>query len=80
MYDNKVLVNIYVVSLSKKCELFIPVNEKIGHITRLLSNILDSINYSKNNIIMNADTGACYKNNDLVRNTDIKNGSKLVFL
>ncbi|MDD6272686.1 MAG: hypothetical protein ACI33S_04220 [Bacilli bacterium] len=80
MYDNKILVNIYVLSLSKNCEIFIPVNEKVGHITKLLANILDSINTSGNSIIMNADTGVCYKNNDLIRNTDIKNGCKLVFL
>ena len=81
MYENKILVNIYVLSLSKNCEIFIPVNEKVGNITKLLANVLlDSINTSGNSIIMNADTGVCYKNNDLIRNTDIKNGCKLVFL
>ncbi len=81
MYENKVLVNIYIVSLSKNFEIFIPINEKVGNIVKLLSSILiDSIDFSRNNIIMNMDSGVCYKNNDIVRNTDIRNDTKLVLL
>lgn len=81
MYENKILVNIYVLSLGENCELFIPVNEKIGNISKLLANVLlDSINTLGNSVLMNADTGVCYKNNDLIRNTDIRNGCKLVFI
>ena len=28
MYENKILVNVYILSLSKNCEIFIPINEK----------------------------------------------------
>lgn len=81
MYENKILVSIYIVSLSKNFEIFIPVNEKVGNIIKLLSNILiDSIDFSKNNIIMNIDSGICYKNNDIVRDTDIRNDTKLILL
>ena len=81
MYENKVLVNIYIVSLSKNYEIFIPVNEKVGNIVKLLKNIMiDSIDFSKNNIIMNINSGVCYKNNDIVRDTDIRNDTKLVLL
>lgn len=81
MYENKVLVNIYIVSLSKNFEVFIPINEKIGNIAKLLSSILiDSIDFSRNKIIMNMDSGICYKNNDIVRSTDIRNNTKLVLL
>ncbi len=81
MYENKVLVNIYIVSLSKNFEIFIPINEKVGNIVKLLSSILiDSIDFSRNNIIMNMNSGICYKNNDIVRNTDIRNDTKLVLL
>lgn len=81
MYENKILVNVYILSLSKNCEIFIPINEKIGNITKLLSNIVtDSIDFTKNVVIMNADTGECYKNNTLVRETNIKNSTKLVLI
>lgn len=81
MYENKVLVNIYILSLNKNCEIFIPINERVGNISKLLNSILiDSIDYSKSIILMNADNGKCYKNNEIIRDTDIKNGSKLVLL
>lgn len=81
MYENKILVNIYILTLNKNCEMFIPVNEKVGNIIKLLNSIMiDSINFNRNSVIMNADSGMCYKNNDIVRNTDIKNGTKLIFL
>ena len=67
MYENKVLVSIYIVSLSKNFEIFVPVNEKVGNIVKLLNSILiDAIDFSKNNVIMNIESGTCYKNNDIV--------------
>ena len=81
MYENKILVNIYIVSLSKNFEIFIPINEKVGNIVKLLkSTLFDSIDSSKNNVIMNMDSGICYKNNDIVRDTDIRNDTRLVLL
>lgn len=81
MYENKILVNVYILSLSQKYEIFIPINEKIGNITKLLRNIItDSIDFTRNNIIMNADSGECYKYDVLVRNTNIKNGTNLILI
>lgn len=81
MYENKVLVSIYIVSLSKSFEIFIPINEKVGNIAKLLSNtLIDSIDLSRNNVVMNMDSGVIYKNNDIVRATDIRNDTKLVLL
>jgi hypothetical protein len=81
MYENKVLVSIYIVSLSKNFEIFIPINEKVGNIAKLLSNtLIDSIDLSRNNVVMNMDSGVIYKNNDIVRATDIRNDTKLVLL
>ena len=78
MLDNKVLIILYVISLGEKVELFIPVNEKIGNISKLLNNSLfESLESPKENVIINLDTGICYKNNDLVRDTDIENNSRL---
>lgn len=78
MLDNKVLVILYVISLGEKFEVFIPVNEKVGNISRLLNgSLFESIDLEKNGIIINLDTGSSYNNNDLVRNTDIKNNSRL---
>lgn len=81
MYDNKVLINLYVLSLGKNYELFLPVNEKIGNVSKLLNTTLfNSINPDKNYILINIDNGMVYKNNDIIRNTDIRNGTKLMMV
>lgn len=81
MYDNKVLINLYVLSLGKNYELFLPVNEKIGNVSKLLNTTLfNSINPDKNYILINIDNGMIYKNNDIIRNTDIRNGTKLILV
>ncbi len=81
MYDNKVLINLYVLSLGKNYELFLPVNEKIGNVSKLLNTTLfNSINPDKNYILINIDNGWVYKNNDIIRNTDIRNGTRLILV
>ena len=81
MFDNKYLVNIYVLSLDTNYEVYLPANEKVGNITKLMNTTMfDSINSDKNCKLINADTGVLYNNNDLVRNTDIKNDSKLMLI
>ncbi len=81
MLDNKVLVNLYILSLGKNYEVFVPVNEKIGNISKLLNiTMFDSINSEKNNVIVNVETGVPYKNNTLVIDSDIRNGTKLVLI
>ena len=81
MFDNKVLVNLHILSLGKNYEMYLPSNEKIGNISRLLNvTLFDSINPDKNYVLFNVESGIVYKNNDLVRDTDIKNGSKLLLI
>ena len=81
MFENKVLVNLYILSLGMNFELYIPVNEKIGNISKLInSTMFDSIDMEKNYSILNVEDGTFYKKNDLVRNTNIKNGTKLLLV
>ena len=81
MLDNKILVSLYVLSLGETFELFIPVNEKVGNISRLLNTTLfDSINFDKNYRLMNIETGEIYKNNVLIRDTNINNATKLILM
>lgn len=81
MLENKILVNLYILSLGKNYEIFIPVNEKVGNITKLLNNSLfEDIDSSKNNKILNAETGIVYNNNTLIRTSDIKNGTRLLLI
>ncbi len=81
MFENKVLVNLYILSLGKDFELYIPVNEKVGNISKLINgNMFDAIDFSKNHSILNVEDGTCYKANTLIRDTNIKNGTKLLLV
>ena len=81
MLENKVLVNLYILSLDKNYELYLPINEKIGNISKLINTTLfDSINFEKNYIFLNVENGKIYENNVLLRDTDILNGTKLVLI
>ena len=81
MLENKVLVNLYVLSIGKSYEIFVPVNEKVGNITRLLNaNLFNDIQAGKNCVLMNTEEGVCYENNQLIRDTSIKNGTKLILI
>ncbi len=81
MLENKILVNVYILSLDESMEMFLPVNEKVGNISKLLNTTLfDSIDYDNNNKLLNIDSGAVYNNNDLIKETDIRNGTKLMLI
>ena len=81
MFDNKLLVDLYVLALDRHFEIFIPVDEKVGNIVNLLDNsLLSMFSNNKKFVLLNLYSGNVYKNNDVVRNTDINNGTKLMLM
>ena len=80
MFDNKLLINLYVLSLDKKFEIFVPVNDKVGNISKLLSKSFFGLLSNKNYVILNLYNGKVYNNNDIIKNTDIQNGTKLILI
>lgn len=83
--ENKVLVTLYVPLIEKKYEVFLPVGRKIGEMLILLSKAIVDIS---NNIyqlrgderIYNRITGQEYKFDELLKDTNIRNGTQLVFI
>lgn len=85
MHKNKVLVELEIPLIEKKYDVFIPINKKVGTIKSLIENSLieltdnayspkeDSNFYSK-------ETGAIYDVNQTVRDTDLKNGSRIILI
>lgn len=81
MFENKLLVELYVLSLDKRFEVYIPINDKIGNISNLLSkNFQGMLNVEKQYVLLNLYNGKVYNNNEIIRNSDIKNGSKLLLI
>ena len=82
---NKVLVTINVPSLEIKLDMFIPVNKKIHSIIDMMKKSLfelssGSFSLSKIYTLYNEETGQVYDVNALVRDTDLRNNSKVILL
>ena len=79
----KVLVILYVPAIEDKYEIYIPINKTISQvlflINKLINNITNGVYPIKDNLTLyNRKTSKEYQLDDVVRNTDIKNGTELV--
>lgn len=83
--ENKVLVKLIIPELDSKFDVFIPVNELIWKIKKLmLKSISDlagiSLDSKLEYELFNKDTNTFYRNNQIVIDTDIRNGCELVLI
>lgn len=83
--NNKILIGLYVPLIEKNYDIYIPINKKIGTIKRLIENGL--IELTDNSYIIKEDTnfyskesGQIYDVNKSVRETDLKNGSRIILI
>ena len=85
MNKNKILIELEIPLIEKKYDLFIPINKKVGTIKKLLEDAL--LELSDNAYIIKEDSnlyskenGTIYDVNKTVRDTDLKNGSRIILL
>ena len=83
---NLFLITIIVPEIEYECDLFIPNNKKVGTIK---TSILESLKTITNNVyvktindvkFINKDTKEEYDNNKMIKDTNIKNDTKLIIL
>ena len=79
------LVKIIVSELDVSYDVFIPVNEIIWKIKKLLVKSLSDVmggvlDPQQDYLLINKDNGIIYNNNDLVIDTDIRNTTELLFI
>lgn len=82
---NKVLIKLYVPEIDFTFDVFIPVNELIWKIKKLLVKSVsdltgEKLDISKDFALINKVTSEVYDNNLLVINTNIRNASELILL
>jgi hypothetical protein len=82
---NKVLVKIIVPEIDESFDVFIPVNEVVWKVKKLVSKCIADLtganfDFSREYVFINPKTSKIYKENDLIINTDIRNASVLVLL
>lgn len=85
MDKNKILIELEIPTIEKKFDLFIPINKKIGTIKSLIETALvesNDIDYviKEDANLFSKDTGNIYDVNNTVRDTDLKNGSRIILL
>lgn len=79
---NKVLVRLIVPELNQSFDVFVPINEVIWRLKiLLLRSVSDLSSFSlpeeMEYTLLNKDNGRVYRNNELVLDTDIRNGTEL---
>ena len=85
MNKNKILIELYIPLIEKNYDLYIPINKKIGTIKKLIEEGLvdltdhDYIIKEESNFY-SKETGKVYDVNKSVRETDLKNGSRIVLI
>ena len=86
MMNHKILVNIYVLKLNKYFEVYIAINERLVIIIEELLKAIGQIyDYDlqilkEHSIVLNMVTGVQYSLEQVIIDTDIRNGTKLLIL
>lgn len=83
--NNKVLIKLNIPEIDKAYNFFVPVNERIYIVEKLLANIVGNIsngNFSSTSeyILINSNTGRIYEQNEIIIDTDIRNGTELYLI
>lgn len=83
--ENKILIKLIMPELDESFDLFIPVNEVIWKIKKLIiksvSDLIDvSLDFQKDYLLVNKDNSRIYNNNEIVINTDIRNATELILI
>lgn len=82
---NKVLVKINVPEIDESFDVFVPVNELIWKIKKMILKSIDDLigkklDLNAEYVLLNMSTSRIYKNNEILINTDIRNGTELLII
>lgn len=82
---NKVLIKLIVPELGTSFDIFIPVNEVIWKIKKLIIKSINelmnvTLNVEANCILLNKSNSRVYSNNEVVINTDIRNATEIFLI
>ncbi len=85
MNKNKILIELSIPLIEKNYDLYIPINKKIGTVKKLIEEgLLDLTDHDyiikKDSNFYSKETGEIYDVNKSVRETDLKNGSRIILI
>ena len=81
--ENKVLIKLTVPSIKESFDLFLPVNEITWKVKKMLIKSISDLSSialddNKEYILLNKDNCRIYHNNEIIIDTDIRNGTELL--
>ncbi len=81
--NEKVNVELILPEIEERYNVLLPINKRIGTIVLLLNKAINELTYgdyelSRANKLYNAVTLKLYQPSDILYNTDIRNGTKLI--
>ena len=82
---NEILIELVVPVIEEKYNVYIPINRRIGNVIILISKAIFDISsglyqIDENSSLYNKETGQKYLVDDLIRLTDIRNGTSLILI
>lgn len=85
MNKNKILIELEIPLIEKSYDLYIPINKRIGTIKKLIEEALVELTDGAYEIKLETnfyskETGQIYDVNKNVRETDLKNGSRIILI
>ena len=85
MNKNKILIELSIPLIEQNYDLYIPINKKVGTVKRLIEEGLLELTdndyvINENSNFYSMETGDVYDVNKTVRETDLKNGSRIILI
>ena len=83
--NNKILISLEIPLIETKYDLFVPINKKVGTIKSLIENSLQELTENaytpkEDSNFFSKETGEIYDVNKTIRDTDLKNGSRIILI
>lgn len=84
--NDKIIVKIIVPELSERYDVFLPPNEMIWKVSKMITKVVFDLSEIKadirntNYIFINKSTGRIYNSNEIIIDTDIRNGTELILV
>ena len=82
---NKILIIVYIPLIEQEYDIYIPINKTIGTVKKLIEQALVEITegayiIKQDTNFYSKETGQIYDVNQKVRETDLKNGSRIILI
>ncbi len=85
MNKNKILIELFIPLIEKDYDIYIPINKKIGTVKKFIEEGLVELTdhaytIKEDTNFYSKETGSVYDVNKTVRETDLKNGSRVILI